>query len=65
MELGTAHRSATMVAELLCESALVGRSKPDLWIAARAVQHAAPLVTGNIKHFNGVPDLELIGCSET
>ncbi len=63
VDLETAYRYATIVAELRRESTLVGRSKPDLWIAAWAVQHAAPLVTRNTKHFKGIPDLELIDYS--
>ena len=62
-DLETAYRYATIVAELRRGSALVGRSKPDLWIAAWAVQHAAPLATRNTKHFKGIPDLELIDYS--
>ena len=60
VDLETAHRYATIVAELRRRSALVGRSKPDLWVAAWAIQHAAPLVTRNAKHFGGIPDLDLI-----
>lgn len=60
VDLETAYRYAAIVAELRRESALIGRSKPDLWIAAWAVQHAAPLVTRNTKHFGGIPDLELM-----
>lgn len=57
----TALRYARIVAELRRRSALTGRSKPDLWIAAWAVEHAAPLATRNRKHFENVPELELIG----
>jgi len=60
VDVETAHRYATLVAALRRESALRGRSKPDLWIAAWAVQHSAPLVTRNTRHFGGIPDLELI-----
>ena len=56
----TAYRYATIVAELRRDSGLTGRSKPDLWIAAWAIQHAAPLATRNSKHFKGIPDLEII-----
>ena len=59
VDVETAHRYATIVADLRHGSGLAGRSKPDLWIAAWAVQHAAPLVTRNTKHFKGIPDLEL------
>lgn len=60
VDLETAYRYATIVADLRRESTLVGRSKPDLWIAASAIQHAAPLVTRNTKHFSDIPDLKLI-----
>ncbi len=60
VDVETAYRYATIVAGLRREEALIGRSKPDLWIAAWAIQHAAPLVTRNTKHFKGIPDLELI-----
>ena len=56
----TALGYARIVAHLRRASALGGRSKPDLWIAAWAVEHSARLVTRNEKHFRGVPDLELI-----
>jgi len=57
----TAVRYARIVAGLRSDSALAGRSKPDLWIAAWAVQHDAPLATRSTKHFGGIPDLGLIG----
>lgn len=57
----TALAYARIVTRLRLRSALVGRSKADLWIAAWAVQHAAPLATRNSKHFGGIPGLELIG----
>ena len=60
VDVETAYRYATIVAGLRKKSALVGRSKPDLWIAAYANQHAAPLATRNTKHFGGIPDLELM-----
>ncbi len=56
----TALRYARIVAHLRRDSALAGRSKPDLWIAAWAVRHAAPLATRNTKHFHDIPGLELI-----
>jgi predicted nucleic acid-binding protein len=31
----------------------------DLWIAACAIQHRAPLVTGNARHFLDLPGLDL------
>jgi predicted nucleic acid-binding protein len=33
----------------------------DLWIAACAVFYRVPLVTGNERHFVGLPGLELVG----
>jgi len=59
----TAYRYAAIVGALRRGSALVGRSKSDLWIAAWAVQHGAPLATRNTKHFRDIPDLELIDYS--
>lgn len=56
----TATHYARIVARLRSDSALQGRSKPDLWIAAWAVQHAAPLATRNAKHFGGIKGLTLI-----
>jgi predicted nucleic acid-binding protein len=56
----TAHRYAVIVAGLRKESRLVGRSKPDLWVAAWAVQNGAPLATRNTRRFRGIPGLELI-----
>ena len=56
----TALRYAKIVARLRRDSALAGRSKPDLWIAAWAVQHSAPLATRNLRHFGNIPSLTLI-----
>jgi predicted nucleic acid-binding protein len=56
----TALRYARLVARLRRESMLQGRSKPDLWIAAWAVEHAAPLATRNTRHFQSIPGLSLI-----
>jgi tRNA(fMet)-specific endonuclease VapC len=33
----------------------------DLWIAACAVHYDVPLVTGNGRHFAGLPGLEVVG----
>lgn len=59
--LETALRYARIVAELRRSAALAGRSKADLWIAAWAVEHSAPLATRNVKHFQDIPGLDLIG----
>lgn len=61
VDIETALRYAELVAHLRRESALAGRSKPDLWIAAWAVQHAAPLATRDRSHFEAVPHLVLLG----
>ncbi len=60
MGIETALLYARLVTQLRRRSALAGRSKPDLWIAAWAVQHAAPLATRNTRHFDGIDGLELI-----
>lgn len=49
------------MAHLRSSGALAGRSKPDLWIAAWAAEHSAPLATRSVKHFESVPDVRLIG----
>jgi predicted nucleic acid-binding protein len=56
----TALRYARIVAQLRRSSALAGRSKPDLWIAAWAAEHSAPLATRNVQHFQDIPELQLI-----
>jgi tRNA(fMet)-specific endonuclease VapC len=33
---------------------------PDLWIAAHALTHPAPLLTRNPKHFERIPGLEVL-----
>lgn len=60
VSLETALRYAKLVEGLRRESKLSGRSKPDLWIAAWAVQHDSPLATRNAKHFGEIPGLRLI-----
>lgn len=58
--LETAVVYARVVESLRTGSRLAGKSKADMWIAAWAVQHAAPLATRNPKHFLGVDGLEVI-----
>ncbi len=36
------------------------RSEPDLRIAAIALQHKLTLVTGNTRHFEGLPHLRVV-----
>ena len=57
--LETARRYATIVSSLRRENALHGRSKPDLWIAAWAIEHDAQLVTRNTRHFGDIPGLRV------
>ncbi|HVR30264.1 MAG TPA: type II toxin-antitoxin system VapC family toxin [Thermoanaerobaculia bacterium] len=56
----TALRYARIVAHLRQASELSGRSKPDLWIAAWAVEHSSRLATRNVRHFEGIPGVELL-----
>jgi len=58
--LETALAYARIVAALRRRKALAGQSKPDLWIAAWALQHAAPLVTRNGRHFADIAGLALL-----
>lgn len=60
MSLETAKRYASAVSDLRGRSLLQGASKPDLWIAAWALEHGARLATRNRKHFENVPELHLI-----
>lgn len=60
VDLDTAVRYARVVSELRDGDHLAGRSKPDLWIAATALQGAMPLVTRNTRHFTGIRGLDLI-----
>ncbi|MFL6128560.1 MAG: hypothetical protein ACJ73E_05795 [Mycobacteriales bacterium] len=32
----------------------------DVWIAASAAHHRLPLVTGNVRHFAGLPELVVV-----
>jgi predicted nucleic acid-binding protein len=56
----TARRYALIVAGMRASSSLAGKSKPDLWIAAWALEHNTLLVTRNVRHFADVPDLSLL-----
>ena len=60
ISLETAKTYAVIVADLRKAGLLKGASKADLWIAAWAHQHRAPLATRNTRHFEHVPDLVLI-----
>jgi predicted nucleic acid-binding protein len=58
--LETAHHYALIVARLRKNSLLQGLSKPDLWIAAWAIEHGVPVATRNLRHFERVNGLQLI-----
>ena len=58
--LETAEHYARTVADLRSRGVLSGMSKPDLWIAAWALEHGCPLATRNTRHFRMVKRLELI-----
>jgi predicted nucleic acid-binding protein len=58
--LETARHYAMIVAQLRKSIKLQGMSKPDLWIAAWAVEHGAPLATRNIRHFEPVTGLQIL-----
>jgi predicted nucleic acid-binding protein len=51
---------AKIVSILREQKLLPGISKPDVWIAAWAIEHGAVLVTGNKKHFQRIQKLELV-----
>lgn len=61
VDMETAVHYAQIVSHLRLRSSLSGRSKPDLWIAAWAVQHAAARATRNAMHFEDLPNLVVIG----
>ena len=56
------YRIAQEFGIILAESERLGRqlSCSDAWIAACAVRHSVPLITHNSKHFEVVPNLEII-----
>ena len=37
----------------------MGKSEPDLRIAAIAIQHTLTLISGNTKHFERIPGLDV------
>ena len=57
----TAEHYARTVANLRQRNLLGGMSKPDLWIAAWAMEHGCPLATRNVKHFESIARLDLLG----
>jgi tRNA(fMet)-specific endonuclease VapC len=54
-------------AEINGDALNAGRPLPlsDSWVAATAVRYGLPLVTHNMKHFEPIPDLELIPLPES
>ncbi|WP_191089686.1 type II toxin-antitoxin system VapC family toxin [Nesterenkonia ebinurensis] len=56
----TAERYARIVSGLRASGEDRGRSKPDMWIAAAALRHSSPILTKNTKHFQGIPDLDVL-----
>ncbi|MEX2529111.1 MAG: type II toxin-antitoxin system VapC family toxin [Gemmatimonadota bacterium] len=55
----TAWRYGQLYRFLKRNGTLIGTN--DLWIAATALTHGAPLVTRNLRDFQRVPDLEVLG----
>lgn len=58
--LETAEQYARIVADLRSRDLLGGLSKPDVWIAASAIEHGAVLATRNVNHFSRIRNLELL-----
>ena len=58
--LETAEHYARVVSDLRSRSLLSSTSKPDMWIAAWAVEHGSALATRNQKQFKNVPGLRLL-----
>ena len=56
----TAEQYARIVADLRQRSLLSGMSKPDLWIAAWALEHGCPLATRNTRHFKPIHQIVLL-----
>lgn len=55
--------AAKICGRVLAAREAQGRSMEefDAWIAATALRHGIPLATGNRRHFDGIPDLLLVG----
>lgn len=51
------HRAAVYIEEYSLSS---GLRAADAVIAATAVEHNIPLISGNVKHFKAIRDLELV-----
>lgn len=56
----TALHYARVVSHLRRRDLLRGQSKADMWIAASALEHGAPLVTRDVRHLAQVPDLAIL-----
>jgi predicted nucleic acid-binding protein len=59
--LETAARYGRLVADLRRRKRLAGISTADAWIAAWALEHQCPLATGNVRHFERVAGLRVLG----
>lgn len=61
VNIETAVKYAQILAHLRKSGNLTGRSKPDMWIAAWALEHGAALATRNAADFAGIPGLVILG----
>jgi tRNA(fMet)-specific endonuclease VapC len=57
----SAQRAATLHAELIRQNQDIGIK--DVLIAAICLENNLPILTGNLRHFNRVPSLQVIGVS--
>jgi predicted nucleic acid-binding protein len=55
---GVAWRASRIARQLRSDGVPI--SDHDIWIAATALEHELPLVTGNLRHFQRVPGLPLL-----
>lgn len=60
VDSSTAVGYARLVAGLRAAGLDKGRHKPDMWIAATALRHGCPILTKNVKHFEGIPNLSVL-----
>lgn len=58
MDRNSARHYATITGQLRKHNQLIGTN--DLWIAAAALAHDIPLVTGNVTHFQRIPGLGVL-----
>ena len=60
-DLDVAELYGRIVSFLRTQNALSGRSHNDVWIAATARHMGAHLLTRNPRHFDGIPNVAIIG----